>query len=229
MNLGDVVDQFHDENGFADAGAAEEADLAAFGIRREQIDDLDAGDENLRFRRLILESRRRLMNGTRGLRLDGPCFIDRLADDVHDAPERFIADGHCDGCPGIDDFLAAHETFGRVHRDRAHRVFAQVLRDLENQAIAMVLRLERVQNFRQLVSELHVDDGTRHLANLPNVFSHFCLQRSVLERFRTRNDFDEFFGDVRLTLTVVLDRQLVDHVAGVARGVVHRRHARALL
>ena len=53
VRLGDVVDQFLNEHGLADAGAAEQADLAALGVRREQIDDLDAGDENFSFGRLV--------------------------------------------------------------------------------------------------------------------------------------------------------------------------------
>ena len=38
----------------------------------------------------------------------------------------------------------------------------------------------------------------------------------------------EFGGDRRLALAVVLDRQAVDHVAGVARRIVHRGHLRAV-
>src|SRR5271154_6803886 len=49
-----------------------------------------------------------------------------------------------------------------------------------------------------------------------------------LERLGARNDLDQFLGDVGLTLAVVGHVQPVDHLAGVARGVVHRRHARAL-
>ena len=59
VRLGDVVDQLHDQHGLADAGAAEQADLAALGVGREQVDDLDAGDEDLRFRRLLGEGRAR--------------------------------------------------------------------------------------------------------------------------------------------------------------------------
>ena len=57
MRLGDVVDQFLDEHGLADAGAAEQADLAALQIGRQQIDHLDAGDQDLGRGRLILERR----------------------------------------------------------------------------------------------------------------------------------------------------------------------------
>ena len=63
VRLGDVVDQLHDQHGLADARAAEQADLAALGVRREQIDDLDAGLENLRFGRLLGVGGRRLVNG----------------------------------------------------------------------------------------------------------------------------------------------------------------------
>ena len=43
VQLGDVVDQFHDDDGLADAGAAERADLAALQERADQVNDLDAG------------------------------------------------------------------------------------------------------------------------------------------------------------------------------------------
>ena len=61
--LGDVVDQFLNEHGLADARAAEQADLAAARIGRQQVDHLDAGDEHLRFRRLLDEGGRFLMDG----------------------------------------------------------------------------------------------------------------------------------------------------------------------
>ena len=63
VRLGDVVDQLLDEHGLADAGAAEQADLAALGVRREQVDDLDAGDENFGFGRLIGIERRSAVDG----------------------------------------------------------------------------------------------------------------------------------------------------------------------
>ena len=49
---GDVVNQLHDDDGLADAGAAEQPDLAAAQVRLEQVDDLDAGLEHLQLGRL---------------------------------------------------------------------------------------------------------------------------------------------------------------------------------
>ena len=58
VELGDVVDQLHDDDGLADAGAAERADLAALEERADQVDDLDARGEHLRRGRLIDQRRR---------------------------------------------------------------------------------------------------------------------------------------------------------------------------
>ena len=71
--LGDIVDEFLDDHGLADAGAAEQADLAAARIGRQQVDDLDAGDQHLRFRRLVGEGGSFRMNRTASRRLrSGP-------------------------------------------------------------------------------------------------------------------------------------------------------------
>ena len=49
MRLRDVVDQFHDQNGLADTGTTEQADLAATRIRGKQIDNLNTGYKNVGF------------------------------------------------------------------------------------------------------------------------------------------------------------------------------------
>ena len=72
MLHGDVVDQLLDDDRLADAGAAEQADLAAAQVRLEQVDDLDAGLEHLQLGRLLLERRRRAVDRPALLRLDRP-------------------------------------------------------------------------------------------------------------------------------------------------------------
>ena len=96
----------------------------------------------------------------------GPSFVDRLADDVDDAAETFLADRNHDRSAGVGDLLAANEAFGHVHRDAAHRVFAEMLGDFENQAVAVVLGFERVQDLRQMTVELDVDDGADDLRDV---------------------------------------------------------------
>ena len=112
MRLGDVVDQLHDQHGLADAGAAEQADLAAFGVGRQQIDHLDAGDQNLRLGGLVGIKRRVLMDRAlmRGIHRAG--FVDRLADHVDNAAEQLRPYRHRNRRARVGDFLAAHQAFG---------------------------------------------------------------------------------------------------------------------
>src|SRR5262249_26509977 len=60
------------------------------------------------------------------------------ADDVQDAAEHLAPDRHQDRLPGVLDRHAAHQTVGRVHRDRAHDALAEVLRDLDGQVVGLV-------------------------------------------------------------------------------------------
>ena len=85
---GDVADQLLDEHGLAHAGTAEEADLAALDVRREQVDDLDAGLEDLDGRLELLEARRAAGGSASARpRPSSPSSIGR-AEDVEDPPER---------------------------------------------------------------------------------------------------------------------------------------------
>ncbi len=81
------------------------------------------------------------------------------------------------GAPGIDDLLAANETFTRVHGDGADFVFAQMLSDFENQTVAVIVGFERVQNRRQFAFESNVDDGADNLGDFADragsCLSHF--------------------------------------------------------
>ena len=72
MRLGDVVDQFHDQNGLANPGTTKQANFAALGIRRQQVDHFDARNQQFGLGRLLDKFRRFLVNGARLLRPDGP-------------------------------------------------------------------------------------------------------------------------------------------------------------
>ena len=74
--LGDVVDELEHRDGLADAGAAEEADLAAAAVGGEEVDDLDAGLEHLDAHRLVDEHRRRAVDRQRLLGVDRAALVD---------------------------------------------------------------------------------------------------------------------------------------------------------
>src|SRR5581483_10299337 len=85
VRLGDVVDELHDHDRLADAGATERADLAALHERTDQIDDLDAGLENIGLRLLIDERRSRTMDRVAFLELERALAVHGLTRDVENA------------------------------------------------------------------------------------------------------------------------------------------------
>ena len=49
---------------------------------------------------------------------------------------------------------------------------AEVLGDFEHQAVALVLGLERIENRRQVILEMHVDDGADDLGDASDFVRH---------------------------------------------------------
>ena len=164
VDLGDVVDQLEDQHRLADAGAAEQPHLAALHVRRQEVDDLDPGLEDLGGRAEAVERRRLAVDRPALALLDRVALVDRLAEDVEDPPERPLADGHRDRAAGVDHVEAAGQAVGRVHRDRPHPAVAQVLLHLGHEPPAVGQRdLERVVDRGQAAREDGVDDDTLDL------------------------------------------------------------------
>ena len=103
--LGDVVDQFHHVDGLAHAGAAEQADLAALGERAHQVNNLDAGFQQLDRRRQLVETGSVLVNGALFFVLDFTGFVDRTAQHVHDAARVPVPTGTEIGAPVPATFM----------------------------------------------------------------------------------------------------------------------------
>ena len=101
--LGDTGDEFLDDDGLAEARAAEQAGLAAAKERREQVDHLDAGLEDFGLGRQVDEFRRLAVDRAALGRVDRPAVVDRLAEQVEHAAERFLADRHGHRPAGVDD------------------------------------------------------------------------------------------------------------------------------
>ncbi len=172
--LREVVDQLLDDDRLTDAGAAEQADLAAFGVRSEQVDDLDAGLKHLGRRAELLDRRRCPVDRPAlGLVGDRLTEVDRIAEHVEDAPERLAPDRDRDRSAGVDDLEPTGQSVGRVHRHRAHAVIPEVLLHLEHQQGLLAcsdidvllsqsgrgtLDRDRVVDLRQLVREHRLND-----------------------------------------------------------------------
>ena len=164
MQLGNVVDQFHDDHGLAHTSAAKGADLSAFQKGTDQVDDLDAGGQHLRRRRLLHECRRRTVNGIVLLRLDRSAFVDRVAANIEHPPHYAFPDRHGNGRAGVDDLITAFEALGAGHGDGPDPLVAKVLLHLERQFDGLVLNLvidgQRVVDAGQLLRKFDVHHRT---------------------------------------------------------------------
>src|SRR5699024_6405951 len=132
---GDVVDQFQHVDGLADAGTAEQPDLATLGERAQQVDDLDAGFQQFLGAGLVFVAG--------GLALDRPLFVGfdrttlvlRLAEYVHDAPQRGCAHRHRNRLAGIFGFDAARQAFSYTHGDTAYDAVTDLLFHFQHQVM----------------------------------------------------------------------------------------------
>ncbi len=171
MFQSDVVDQLHDDDGLADARAAEQADLSAAQIRLQQIDHLDAGLEHLQLGGLLVKGRRRRDEWTISAAcLDGTHVVHRLADDVHHAAQRLVAHRNFDAMAQAYRLHPAHHAVGGLQCDGAHAAFADVLRhfrhhvDRHRGSEAFARDVHGGVDHRNLVfGKLNVDGRSGHL------------------------------------------------------------------
>src|SRR6266850_116615 len=132
MLLGNVVDELHDHDGFADPGATEQPDFPTLQKGLDQVDDLDAGLKHLRGGGLLLERGRKTMDGKPLIALDRAEFIHRLTDNVEHAAQRSGTDRYGDGATEVDCLHATHHAFGGLHGHATHAPLSQVLLHLEH-------------------------------------------------------------------------------------------------
>ncbi|MPM50535.1 hypothetical protein SDC9_97277 [bioreactor metagenome] len=163
--VGDPEDHLLDQHGLADAGATEQADLAALDVRGEQVEDLDAGVELLGLRLERVERRRIAVDRPALGHLErGRVDVQHVAGHVPDLALGHVADRHRDRGTGVDDLLAADDAVGRLEGDGADGVVTDVQLDLEGHrpldAHHVDLEGQRVEDLGHAVRrELDVHDG----------------------------------------------------------------------
>ncbi len=172
VHFGDVVDQFHDQNGFTNTGTTEQTDFTTLGVRCEKVDNLDACFQYFGCGRLFREFGRVSVDRATLGRLDVAFFVDGFANNVHDAAQCGVTHWDRDWRACVFDALAANQTFGRVHRDGTHGVFAKVLSHFEDQFLAVVFSYNSVEDLWQVILELHIDDGADDLCDFADCICH---------------------------------------------------------
>jgi hypothetical protein len=94
------TDEFHDDNGLACACATEDARLAAFGERGDQVNNLYAGFEHFHAGGLFGKRGGRAVNGVIGGGIDVTLFVDGVTKHVENTPQGCRSNGNHDGSAG---------------------------------------------------------------------------------------------------------------------------------
>src|SRR5580700_9060344 len=177
--LSHVVDEFLNENGFAYAGAAKQADFSTLQEGLDEINDLDAGLKHFCRRRLVFKQRCWTMNRHGHRVRDGAELVDGLADHVHHASESATAHGHGDRSALVNAFHAAHHALGGFHGDAANAAFAQVLLYLNDDIDRRGNGEAVAHNAERLIDRRHGGGGKLNvhrrsgdLNHVSNVFWH---------------------------------------------------------
>ncbi|MPM14022.1 hypothetical protein SDC9_60382 [bioreactor metagenome] len=171
VGLGDVVDELHHVHGLAHAGTTEQTHLAALGERRDQVDHLDAGFQQFLRGRQFVVCRSLAVDGSGEALIHRTTFVDGVAQHVHDAAQRRLADWHGDRVAGVGHHQTALEAVGRTQSNGTHDAVTQQLLDFQNQRGAF--ELQGVIHLGHLVAwELNVHHGANTLNNLALYLSH---------------------------------------------------------
>jgi hypothetical protein len=111
VSLGNVVDQFLNQDSLTDTSTTKKTNLTTTGIRSQQIDNLDTSLQDFGGRGLINKLGSVSVNGTVALGTNGTTLINRLTNDVDDTTKDFLTNGNGNGSTGVNDLLATDKTY----------------------------------------------------------------------------------------------------------------------
>src|SRR5690606_1033105 len=135
---------------------------SAFGEGADQVDDLDAGFQQVAAASLVGIARRGAVDTPLLFMLDRAGFVNRLAQYVHDAAQRADTNRYSNGAAGVVHIQAALEAFGATHGNGTDDAVTQLLLDFQGGFRAD--DFQRVIYVRYLIArKFHVDDGTDDL------------------------------------------------------------------
>jgi len=158
---GDIVDKLRDQHGLPHACAAEQASLAATLQGSQEVDRLDAGDEDLGRGALLGQRYRR---GVQGAPLAAPEVfppVNRVAEHVDDAAQQPLAHRDSEGMARVEDGRAAGKP-GSGGQGNAPDGFRVEMADHFDDDAAVFSGPQFAVEFGEAVGEAGVHDAAAH-------------------------------------------------------------------
>ena len=225
MLVGHIADQLLNKHGLTHTGAAEQADLAALGIGRQQVHHLDAGFQNLRGGHHIGEGRCAPVNW-HPLRHHRPLAVDGITHHIEHTAQGGFTHGHGHGGAGVHGGAAPVNTVGGEQGQAAYRVRSKLLHGLHDHLAVLQLDLDCIVNVRQMSGgKLHIYHGAcdpfDNTMFHSRLLSHFCLFQGV----GAADDLGDLGSDGGLAHTVELQAQVCYQLGGGVGGRAHGCHS----
>merc|ERR1719320_996230 len=165
MSLGHVVNQLHDEDSLADPGTTKQTNFSSFSIRSQQVDHLDASDEDLLFHAHLFECRCLGMNSLPLVSRDRTSLINRITNNIDDSAQSFRPNRNHDRITSVVHNIASNQSLCTVHSNCPHSILTEVLGHLQDQLGLPVLHYQGIKDFRETILELHVNNSSDYRHN----------------------------------------------------------------
>ena len=170
---GNVVNELLNQNGFADAGTAEQTDLTALCVGADQVNNLDTGFQDLGSGLLFLIRGGRAVDGPTLLSLHIRLIVDGLTQQIEYAAQAFIANRNGNGSTGVGYFRTALQAVRGGHGNTADHIVTDMLGDLRDNGLVPVGNFDSVQQTGQLILfEANIQNRTHDLDHCSFVFGH---------------------------------------------------------
>ena len=173
MLRGDIADQFLDEHSLSHARSAEKSDLTTLCIRRQKVNDLDSGLQNLHNRALILKCRRLPVDDPFLSIIDRLAVVNSLAEHVKQSAKRPLSHRHLDACSGSSNLHILVKSLAGGEHQTAHLIVPKMLGDLHDALFAVVVHFQRILDKREVsVFKYYVNDRSHDLYDSSFIHDH---------------------------------------------------------
>ena len=174
MLFRDVVDQLHHVDGLTNTSTTEQANLTTLGERAYQVDNLDAGFQQVGRCRLICIARCLAVNRPALVFADLALFVDRTTQNIHDTAQSLGANRYRNGLTGVVCFQASLETLGAAHGDGTNNAVAQLLLDFQS-CFATFKQQCVIYVGYGVTWEFHVDNRANDLNDVSATHARFLV------------------------------------------------------
>ena len=139
MSVRNVMDKLHNKHRLTHTGTAKQTNLTALAVWLEQVDYLDAGEQDFRRDSQIGKRRSRLVNCTTFFIGNRRQVVDWFTHYIEQTTLHLVACRHRNRLTHIHHLHTALQTVGTFHSHGAHGIFTNVLFNFKNQLRAIGL------------------------------------------------------------------------------------------